>query len=189
MKLGVQVGLGPGHIVLDWNPAPLPRRGTASQFSAHICCGQMAGSNTMPLDRKAGLDQSDIVLDGDPAPPPSKRGQSPQFSAHVYCGQTTGWIKMPLGTEVGLSPGNIVLDADPAPQPSANFWPMSVVATLSYMGTQLLTLKRGTAPPLFRLMSIVAKWSPISTTAEHLFMQCISNYGCDKQEGDKFKLL
>jgi len=36
-------------------------------------------------------------------------------------------------------------------------------------------------------MSVVAKWSPISATAEHLFVQCITNYGCDKQEGDKFK--
>jgi len=27
MKLGVQVGLGPGHIVLDGNPARLPQKG------------------------------------------------------------------------------------------------------------------------------------------------------------------
>ena len=32
MKLGMQVGLGPGHIVLDGDPAPLPQRGTAPQF-------------------------------------------------------------------------------------------------------------------------------------------------------------
>jgi len=30
MKLGTQVGLDPGHIVLDWDPAPLPQRDTAS---------------------------------------------------------------------------------------------------------------------------------------------------------------
>jgi len=35
VKLGMQVGLGPGYIVLDGDPAPLPQRGTA-QFSAHI---------------------------------------------------------------------------------------------------------------------------------------------------------
>jgi len=31
MKLGVEVGLSPGHIVLDGDPAPLPllQRGTA----------------------------------------------------------------------------------------------------------------------------------------------------------------
>ena len=27
IKLGVQIGLGPGHIVLDGDPAPLPQRG------------------------------------------------------------------------------------------------------------------------------------------------------------------
>ena len=31
-KLGVQVGLGPGHIVLDEDPAPPPQRGTAPNF-------------------------------------------------------------------------------------------------------------------------------------------------------------
>jgi len=36
MKLGMQVGLGPDHIVLDGDPAPLPQRGTAPQFLAHI---------------------------------------------------------------------------------------------------------------------------------------------------------
>jgi len=28
MALGVEVGLGPGHIVLDGDPAPLPQNGT-----------------------------------------------------------------------------------------------------------------------------------------------------------------
>ena len=32
MKLGKQVGLGPGHIVLDGNPAPLPQMGRAPNF-------------------------------------------------------------------------------------------------------------------------------------------------------------
>jgi len=50
MKLGTQVGLGLDHIVLDGNPAPLPQRGTTStQFSANICCGQMAALIKMPL--------------------------------------------------------------------------------------------------------------------------------------------
>jgi len=35
MKLGPQVALGPGHIVLDADPAPLPQRSTAAQFLAH----------------------------------------------------------------------------------------------------------------------------------------------------------
>jgi len=49
---------------------------------------------------------------------------------------------MPLGTEVGLGPGHVVLDGDPIPPKGHS--------------------------PNFRPMSIVAKWSPISATAEHL---------------------
>ena len=107
MKLAMHVGLIPGHIVLDGHTGPLPQRGTAPQYLAHICCGHMARWIKMPVGRKVSLDPSDIVLDWDPAPPPQKREQRPQFSAHVYCAQTAGWIKMPLGMEVGLSPGTL----------------------------------------------------------------------------------
>jgi len=99
MPLGVEVGLGPGHIVLDGDPALPSPKVHSPQFLAHICCGQMAGWIKMPLGGEIG--PSDIVLDGDPAPPRPK-GAEPQFSSHVYCGQTARWIKMALGTEVGL---------------------------------------------------------------------------------------
>ena len=45
----------------------------------HICCGQIAGWIKMPLGRKVGLGPIDIVLDGDPAPPPQKGGTAPNF--------------------------------------------------------------------------------------------------------------
>jgi len=32
MKLGIEVGLGPGHIVLDGDPAPLSQRGMPPTF-------------------------------------------------------------------------------------------------------------------------------------------------------------
>jgi len=64
----------------------------------------------------------------------------------VYCGQTAGWIRIPLGTEVGLGPGDIVLDDD-----------------------QLPPQKRAQQPLNFRPMSIVAKRTPMSATAELLF--------------------
>ena len=55
---------------------------------------------------------------------------------------------MPLGMEVGLRRGDIVLGGDPALSPPP---------------------KRGTAPlPNFRPVSVVAKCSPISATAELL---------------------
>jgi len=138
MKLGVQVGLGPCHIVLDGDPGPLPQRATAPPPNFRpmdISCGQMTQCIKMPVGRKVGVDPSDTALDGDPASPTPKREQSPQFSAHVYCAKTAGWIKMSPGTEVGLDPSDIVLDGDPAPPPqkggrAPNFPHMSVVAKL-----------------------------------------------------------
>ena len=60
------------------------RRGLISpshspQFSAHICCGQMAGWIKMPLSVEVHLGPSDFVLDGDPGPPPQKGGRAPNF--------------------------------------------------------------------------------------------------------------
>ena len=76
MKLGKQVGLGPGHIVLDGDPAPLPKRGGLPQFSAHVYSGQTAGWIKTALGMEVGLSPGDFVLDGDPEPSP-KRGHSP----------------------------------------------------------------------------------------------------------------
>jgi len=85
MKLGVQVGLSPGHMVLDGDPA-LPKGAQPPQFSAHVRCGQTAGWIKMPLGIEVGLCPGDFVLDMDPAPPPQKKGsQPPQFSA---CGMS-----------------------------------------------------------------------------------------------------
>jgi len=79
MKLGLQVGLSTGHIVLDVDPAPLHQKAQAlPQFSAHICCGQMAGWIKMPHGREVRLGPSDIVLDGDPAFSP-QRGRIASF--------------------------------------------------------------------------------------------------------------
>jgi len=64
MKLGMQVGLDPGHIVLDGHPAPF------LQFSAHICCGQMAGWIKMALGMEVGLGPGHILLDGTQLPCP-----------------------------------------------------------------------------------------------------------------------
>jgi len=65
MKLGMQVDLGPDHIVLGGDSAPLPQRGIAPPFSAHICCGQMAAWIKMPLSMELGLGPGDFVLDGE----------------------------------------------------------------------------------------------------------------------------
>ena len=85
MKLGMQVGLGPGHTVFDGDPALLPQRGRAPNFRPAL------------------------------SPLPKKRAEPPHLWAHFYCGQMAGCIKVPPGMEVGLSPGDFVLDRDPAP--------------------------------------------------------------------------
>ena len=62
MKLGMQVGLGPGHIVLGGDPAPTPLKGHSPrpQFSTHICCGQMAAWIKMSLGMEVGLVPGDL---------------------------------------------------------------------------------------------------------------------------------
>jgi len=50
----------------------------------------MAAWIKMSLGMELGLGPDDVVLNGDPAPPPEKGGEAPKFSAHVYCGQTAG---------------------------------------------------------------------------------------------------
>jgi len=60
-----------------WGPSsPLPKTGHSPQFSADVYCDQTAGWIKMPLDMEVGLHPDEIVLDGDPAPPPLK-GHSP----------------------------------------------------------------------------------------------------------------
>ena len=132
------IGLGPVHIVLDGDTAPLPKKGAEpSQFWAHLYCGQTAGCINMPLGMEVGLSPGDIVFDVDPATPRKKDTPTlTQFLAHVYCGQMAGWMKTPLGTEVDLGPGHIVLYGVPAPakgaqQPPPSFRPMSIVATVA----------------------------------------------------------
>ena len=73
----MHVGIGCGHIVLDGDPAPLPQRRTAPQFSADICCGQMATWIKMPLVMEVGLYPGDFVLNGDPAPLSKKGAETP----------------------------------------------------------------------------------------------------------------
>jgi len=89
MKLGTEVGLGRGHIVLD-GVAQSPSK-TGHNPSPIFCpcrCGQTAGWIKVPLGTEVGLGPCDIALDGDPAPPHKRGTSAPYFSAHVYCGQT-----------------------------------------------------------------------------------------------------
>jgi len=64
----MEVGLGPGHIVLDGDPAPT-KKGHSPPILAQVCCGQTAGWIKIPLGTNVGLGPCHIVLHGNPAPP------------------------------------------------------------------------------------------------------------------------
>ena len=118
MKLGVQVGLGPGHIVLDGDPPPpSPKGHSPPMFGLYLlrpngCMDQVVTwYGARPQPRR-------LCVRWRPHCPVSQKGADPpKKSAHVHCGQTAGWLKLVLGMEVGLRPGDFVLNGDAAPFP------------------------------------------------------------------------
>jgi len=76
MPLGTKVGIGPGDIVLDADPAPPIKRGRAAPTFRPMYCGRMAGWIKMPLNTEVGLGSGHIVLDGSSQllPLPAKKG-------------------------------------------------------------------------------------------------------------------
>jgi len=140
-----------------WGPSSPPQTDTAPQLSARTCCGQMTEWIKMPLGIEVGLGPGNLVLDGDPAPPPQIGGTTPRIFSPSYCGQTAGWIKMALGTDVGLGPDHIVLDRDPAPPlktggTDPSFRPMFIVVNLGsgdVLGGVPAAPLKGAQPPVF----------------------------------------
>jgi len=80
MKLGTEVGFGPGHIVGPSSPSQ--KWHSTRHFSAHVYCGRTAGWIEMPVGTEVDLTPGQIVLDG----------AAPLFMAHVYCGQTVAHL-------------------------------------------------------------------------------------------------
>jgi len=93
MKLGMEIGLDPGHIVLDGDGHLPLKRGT-TPFLAHFCCGHMAGWIKMPFGTQIGLDPDNIVRWGPSFPHDMGTAAPPHFSAHVYCGQTVAHLSI-----------------------------------------------------------------------------------------------
>jgi len=92
MPLGTEVVLGPEHIVLNGDPAPLPKKRAEAplQFSAHVYCGQTARLIKMALGIEVGLGSGHIMLDGDPAPLPKKGAEPPTFGPFLLW--PNGWM-------------------------------------------------------------------------------------------------
>jgi len=146
MKLGMQVGLGLGHIVLDGDPGPTPPMGHTPLCGSYL------------LWPNGSMDQDASWYGGKPRPrphcarsgpnsPSSKRGHSPQLCGpYLLC--PNGWMDQDATRyDCRPRPGNIVL-----------------------MRTQLYP--KGHSPPKFRPMSVVAKrlpiWPLLSTCASLL---------------------
>jgi len=134
MKPRVQVGLVPGHIVLDENPAPPLPKWHSPQFLAHIRCGETAAWIKMSLGMELGLGPGDLVLDGDPSSPPQKGERSPQIFDPCLL-RPNGWMDE-AGTWHGdrPQPRRLCVRWEPSPLPKkrrsplSNFRPISIAA-------------------------------------------------------------
>jgi len=66
MLLGMDLGLGPGDILLDGDPAaPLPKKGATFR---PMSCGQTAGWINMPVGTEIGLAQTALCYMGTQVP-------------------------------------------------------------------------------------------------------------------------
>ena len=86
----MEVGLGPGHIVLDGVVDILQRRGRGPHFLAHFYCDQTAGCIKIPVGMVAGLGPGHIVLDGT-QPPPQKKNKRGVGTAPTIFGPCLLW--------------------------------------------------------------------------------------------------
>jgi len=133
MALGMQVGLGPVHIVLDGNTAPLPKKGQSPQFSAHLYCGQTAGCIKMPLGMEVGLSPGDFVLDGDPTATLKGAEPHPIFGPRLLCpngcmDHDATWYGGRPAYATLCSMWTQLPPEKEAYPPPPNFWPVSIVA-------------------------------------------------------------
>jgi len=145
----MEVGLGPGDLVFDGNPAPSQKKGTApTEYLANVY-GQTAGWIKMPLGMEVSLGPGNVVLDGIALP--LKQAQPPVFGPCLLW--PNGWMDdATFGTEVDLCSGHIVLHGDAAApakgaqQPNPLFgpcllWPLSPIsATAELLFNQVTTI-------------------------------------------------
>jgi len=151
-----------------WGPSSPPLMGHSPQFSANVCCGQTAGWTKMPLGTGVDLDPGHIVLDMDPAPPPSKRTQQPPplFSAHVYCGHSRPsqllHSRTYHTTTTILRP--FFQDHTDGPVPEDNFWTLWCKGRLTEEDT--LTIRLGATPtgPTSTITYLLSYYPPFHGT-------------------------
>jgi len=80
----MEVGIRPGHIVFDRTQLFLSKRGTAPKGAQPPVFGSCLLWPNAWMDQDVACYEGrpgDIVLDGDPAPPPERGTAAPHFSA------------------------------------------------------------------------------------------------------------
>ena len=132
MSLGMEVGLGPGHIVVDGDPATLPKKGAEPPIFGPFLVAKRLDIK-MALGIEVGLGPGHIVLDGDPAPLPQKGDRAPQIFG-LFLLSPNGWMHQDATLYGGRpQPRRLCVRWYPASPPlkghsSPNFWTMFVVA-------------------------------------------------------------
>jgi len=119
MILGMQVALGPGHIVLDGDPAPPPPKGHSPPiFGPYLLrpngCMDQDGTwhGGRPQPRQ-------LCVRWGPSPTPQKGGRTPSPIFGPFLLWPNGWMNTDTTWYGGsLSLGDIVFDGDPAPLPN-----------------------------------------------------------------------
>ena len=91
MKLGMQVGLGPGHIVLDGDPASPPQRGTAPNYHHMSVVAKRLVESRCHLVRGRPRPTRHFVTWGPISPAQGGGAVALHFSVHVLL-WTNGWM-------------------------------------------------------------------------------------------------
>jgi len=89
MKLGMQVGFRPGHIVLDGDPDTSSPKGIGPPMF-DLCLLSPDGCVDQDATKEVGLGPGHIVLDGDLAPLPQKGAEPPIFGPYLLW--PNGWM-------------------------------------------------------------------------------------------------
>jgi len=174
MPLGMEVGLGPGDFVLEWNPAPQSQKGAEPlpNFRPMSIAAKRLDGSRRHLAQRWALFQATLCKIGTQLPPQKReRSPLPNFRTISIVAKWLDASRCHLVWRYASAQAT-VLDGDPAPSPkrgrSSQFaghvycgqtaaWikmprgtqvglsPNDIV-TLCYMGTQLPPQKKGTAP-------------------------------------------
>jgi len=154
----MEVDLGPGHILLDGDPAPSPKRAQPRPIFGPCLLwpnGCMDQGATWYRGRRRSRR---YCVRQTPNSPPTKKengGRAAPTFRPIYCGQTAEWIKMPLGTEVGrgiqLPPPTKKGHSNPHFGP-CQLWPkgwmdQDVIGTKVGLGPGHIVLDGDPAPP------------------------------------------